>query len=138
MITGLNHVSIVVPSLEVAAERLQKVFGLTVSDVRTNLSQGVRLAFVDLGTTQLELLEPSGQESPIKKFLESHPRGGIHHICFGVDDLDASTAGIMTAGARLLGAAEPQFNVHGERIAFVHPTDFLGVLVELEEHSRPA
>jgi len=138
MITGLNHVSIVVPSLDIAAERLQKVFGLTIVDIGVNESQGVRLGFVNLGNAQIEFLEPSGKDSPIKYFLESHPRGGVHHVCLGVDDLDASSAVVRAAGARLLRAGKPQFNIHGERIAFVHPTDFLGVLVELEEGSHRA
>jgi methylmalonyl-CoA/ethylmalonyl-CoA epimerase len=116
MITGLSHVSIVVPSLEVAAKRLKEVYGLEVGAARANEQQGVRLAYVELS-----------------KFLEKNPAGGIHHFCLAVDDVPATAAGIAGRGARVLGDGREQRNVHGERIAFVHPKDFLGALVELEE-----
>ena len=135
MITGFNHVSIVVPDLEAAIERLQSVYGLTASAPATNEQQGVRLAWIDLGNACLELMEPARTDSPIAKFLERNPKGGIHHFCLAVDSVDATRAHVTGKGARVLGDGSPQFNVHGERIAFVHPGDFLGALVELEEQA---
>ena len=133
MITGLSHVSIAVPSLEAAAKRLKDVFGLKVGAVKVNEQQGVRLAYIELANARIELMEPARTDSPISKFLEKNPAGGIHHFCLNVDDV-ATTAGAVAAkGARVLGDGTEQRNVHGERIAFVHPKDFLGALVELEE-----
>lgn len=136
MITGLSHVSIVVPSLEAAAARLQDVYGLGIGEVMTNEQQGVRLAYVDLGNARIELMEPLRPDSPIAKFLERNPAGGIHHFSLAVDSLDATAQSLAANGVRVLGDGQAQHNVHGERIAFVHPKDFLGALVELEEHGR--
>ena len=132
MITGLSHVSIVVPSLAAAAAQLKAVYGLEVGEQQVNEEQGVRLAYVELGNARIELMEPSRPESPVARFLERHPNGGIHHVCLGVDSVDATIEAISNRGARVLGGGQ-QRNVHGERIAFVHPKDFLGALVELEE-----
>ena len=136
MITGLSHVSLAVPSLEAAAKRLQEVYGLRLGAVKVNAEQGVRLAYVELANARIELMEPLGPDSPISKFLDKHPAGGIHHFCLSVDDVAAVVAGIAQRGARVLGEGRPQKNVHGEAIAFVHPKDFLGALVELEEKSK--
>jgi methylmalonyl-CoA/ethylmalonyl-CoA epimerase len=133
MITGLSHVSIVVPDLAAAAERLSKLFGLAVGETRVNEAQGVRLAYVELANARIELMEPSRPDSPVARFLEKNPGGGIHHFCLGVDSVDGTAGALKAAGARVLGDGKPQLNVHGERIAFVHPRDFLGALVELEE-----
>lgn len=133
MITGLSHVSIVVPDLAQAAARLKQVYGLTVGEPQVNEQQGVRLAYVELQNARIELMEPSRADSPIARFLERNPKGGIHHFCLAVDSVDAAAQAISGAGARVLGDGRPQCNVHGERIAFVHPADFLGALVELEE-----
>ncbi|MBI3043443.1 MAG: methylmalonyl-CoA epimerase [Betaproteobacteria bacterium] len=133
MITGLSHVSIAVPSLEAAAKRLNEVYGLEVGAAKVNEAQGVRLAYVELSNARIELMEPSRPDSPVAKFLEKHPAGGIHHFCLNVDDVPSTAAGIVSKGAKVLGDGSPQRNVHGERIAFVHPKDFLGALVELEE-----
>jgi methylmalonyl-CoA/ethylmalonyl-CoA epimerase len=133
MITGLSHVSIVVPSLEAAAKRLKEVYGLEVGAAKVNEQQGVRLAYVELPNARIELMEPSRPGSPVSKFLERNPAGGIHHFCLEVDDVPATVAGLAQKGARVLGDGKEQRNVHGERIAFVHPKDFLGALVELEE-----
>jgi methylmalonyl-CoA/ethylmalonyl-CoA epimerase len=135
MITGLSHVSIVVPDLAAAVERLERVYGLTAEAPQVNEQQGVRLAYVVLPNAKIELMEPSRTDSPIAKFLERNPSGGIHHFCLNVDDVDAATAALAGSGARVLGDGRPQRNVHGERIAFVHPKDFLGALVELEQHT---
>ena len=133
MITGLSHVSIVVPSLDAAARRLAETYGLAIGEIKVNEQQGVRMAYVDLGNAKIELMEPSRADSPVAKFLERNPKGGIHHFCVGVDSVDATRADLTSKGAQVLGDGKPQFNVHGERIAFLHPKDFLGALVELEE-----
>lgn len=134
MITGLSHVSIVVPDLEAAAARLKQVFGLEVGEAKLNEEQGVRLAYAELGNARIELMEPSRPGSPLARFLERNPKGGIHHFCVSVDSVDATAQAIAAQGVRVLGEGKAQSNVHGERIAFVHPADFLGALVELEEH----
>ena len=131
MITGLSHVSIVVPDLDAAARELKQKYGLAVGAAAVNEAQGVRMAYVELGNAKLELMEPSRPDSPVAKFLARHPHGGIHHFSLKVDSVQATTAEIEHKGARVLGGT--QKNVHGERIAFVHPRDFLGALVELEE-----
>jgi len=136
MITGLSHVSIVVPSLEAAAKRLKEVYGLEVGAAQVNEQQGVRMAYVELANARIELMEPSRPDSPVSKFLEKNPAGGIHHFCLNVDDVAAITRVVAGKGVRVLGDGSPQHNVHGERIAFVHPKDFLGALVELEETSN--
>lgn len=133
MVTGLSHVSIVVPDLNAAAERLKRLYGLSVGETRVNDEQGVRLAYVELANARIELMEPSRPDSPVAKFLERNPKGGIHHFCLSVDSVEATAQAIQAQGARVLGAGKVQRNVHGERIAFVHPADFLGALVELEE-----
>ena len=134
MFTGLAHVSIVVPDLDAAARALEAKYGLKIGAIKVNAEQGVRIAYVTLANAKIELMEPSRADSPVAKFLERNPRGGIHHFSLGVDSIDAATADMRGKGVRVLGDGAPQFNVHGERIAFVHPQDFLGALVELEEH----
>ena len=134
MITGLSHVSIAVPSLDAAARELSAKYGLAIGEIRVNAEQGVRMAYVDLGNAKIELMEPSRPDSPVAKFLERNPRGGLHHFCLNVDDVGAAAGALEASGAQVLGGGKPQLNVHGDRIAFVHPRDFLGVLVELEEH----
>ena len=133
MIKGLSHVSIVVPSLEAAAKRLQDTYGLAIGPTRVNEQQGVRLAYVELSNARIELMEPTRPDSPVSKFLERNPKGGIHHFCLSVDDVPSATSRISAGGAQILGDVQESRNVHGERIAFVHPKDFLGALVELEE-----
>lgn len=135
MITGLNHVSIVVPDLAAAIARLRATYGLIAGEIKVNDEQGVRMTYIDLGNAQIELMEPSRADSPIAKFLERNPKGGIHHFCMGVDNVEATTRELTAAGAQVLGGGKVQLNVHGERIAFVHPRDFLGALVELEEQA---
>jgi len=134
MITGLSHVSIVVPDLAAAARRLRETYGLRVGEIQTNEEQGVRLAYADLGNARIELMEPSRPDSPVAKFLERNPKGGIHHFSLGVDDVATTADGLRRDGVRILGDGSPQYNVAGERIAFIHPGDFLGALVELETH----
>jgi methylmalonyl-CoA/ethylmalonyl-CoA epimerase len=136
MIKGLSHVSLVVPDLEAAAQRLKEVYGLSVGPVNVNEEQGVRLAYVELPNARIELMEPSRPDSPVSKFLERNPKGGIHHFCLAVEDVRSAVAGIEAGGGQVLGGGKESRNVHGERIAFVHPKDFLGALVELEEKKR--
>jgi methylmalonyl-CoA/ethylmalonyl-CoA epimerase len=131
----LSHVSIVVPDLDAAARRLRETFGLTVGETRTNAEQGVHLAYVELGNARIELMAPSRPDSPVAKFLERNPKGGIHHLSLTVDRMDAAAGALREQGVRILGDGRPQYNVAGERIAFVHPADFLGALVELEERA---
>ena len=134
MITGFSHVSIAVPSLEAAAGRLRELYGLAVGNAMVNEEQGIRLAYVELGNARIELMEPARPDSSISRFLEHHPGGGIHHFCLNVDEMVTAAAAIAGKGARVLGEAGETRNVHGELIAFVHPKDFFGALVELEEH----
>ena len=133
MITALSHVSIVVPDLAAAAEKLERIYGLKTEEPKVNEEQGVRLAYVNLPNARIELMEPARADSPVAKFLERNPKGGIHHFCLTVDSVEATTRSLADRGARVLGGGDKQRNVHGERIAFVHPADFLGALVELEE-----
>lgn len=133
MITALSHVSIAVPSLKAAAQRLKEIYGLEAGAVKVNEEQGVRMAYVELPNARIELMEPLRPDSPISKFLEKNPAGGIHHFCVNVDDVAAAGAGLAKKGVRILGEGKESRNVLGERIAFVHPKDFLGALVELEE-----
>ena len=134
MITGFNHVSIVVPDLAAAMARLEKVYGLKAGEPKVNAEQGVRLAWIELPNAKLELMEPTRPDSPVARFLERNPHGGIHHFCLNVDDLPLTLAELGRNEVRTLGAGKEQRSVHGDRIAFIHPKDFLGALLELEEH----
>jgi len=134
MITGLSHVAIVVPDLKAAVEKLRVTYGLIAGEIKVNEEQGVRMTYVDLGNAKIELMEPSRPDSPIAKFLERNPRGGIHHFCVGVDSVEQAANELAAAGVQVLGGGKLQLNVHGERIAFVHPKDFLGALIELEDN----
>ena len=131
---GFSHVSIVVPDIEAAVRTLKEKYGLSAGERRLNEQQGVRLAYIELGAARIELMQPSRPDSPVARFLERNPRGGIHHFCLNVDDIDAAAKEFAAKGVRTLGDGKPQHNVAGERIAFVHPHDFLGALVELEEN----
>jgi methylmalonyl-CoA/ethylmalonyl-CoA epimerase len=134
MINSLTHISIVVPDIEAAARQLRERYGLEVGARMVNAEQGVRLAYVALGGAKIELMEPTRGDSPVAKFLERNPKGGIHHFCLGVDDVAKAAQEFTGKGVRMLGDGKPQHNVAGERIAFIHPGDFLGALVELEAH----
>ncbi|HTD90333.1 MAG TPA: VOC family protein, partial [Burkholderiales bacterium] len=111
-------------------------YGVKIGETSINEQQGVRIAYVDLGNAKIELMEPSRPDSLVAKFLQRNPKGGIHHFCVGVDSVDMTRAELAGKGAQVLGDGTPQYNVHGERIAFVHPKDFLGALVELEERAK--
>jgi methylmalonyl-CoA/ethylmalonyl-CoA epimerase len=131
---NLSHVSIVVPDLEAAIEIMRQVHGLASGPIKENPEQGVRLAYVDLGNGKIELMQPLRAESPVGKFLAKHPGGGLHHVCFGVDEVAAETAALTDKGLRVLGDGKPAYNVHRQKIAFVHPADFFGALLELEQN----
>jgi methylmalonyl-CoA/ethylmalonyl-CoA epimerase len=134
MITGFSHVSIAVPDIDAAARQLEARYGLKAGPVRVNAEQGVRLAYIEVGAARIELMQPTRADSPVGKFLERNRKGGIHHFSLAVDNMEATLPALRSGGVRVLGEGKPQLNVAGERIAFIHPADFLGALVELEEH----
>jgi methylmalonyl-CoA/ethylmalonyl-CoA epimerase len=133
---AFSHVSIVVPDIEAAARTLAEKYGLIAGERMVNEQQGVRLCYVEIGGGRIELMQPSRPDSPVAKFLERNPRGGIHHFSLCVNDVGAAANYLAGKGVRVLGDGKPQRNVAGERIAFIHPHDFLGALVELEEHPK--
>ena len=133
MIGRLNHVAIVVPDLAAAAEVYRATLGADVSDPLPLEEQGVTTVFVELPNTKIELLHPLGDASPIAKFLDNNPKGGMHHVCFEVDDIYAARDRLVKSGARVLGDGEPKTGAHGKPVLFLHPKDFFGTLIELEE-----
>ena len=136
MIGRLNHVAIAVRDLAKASAVYRNTLGAEVSEPVPQPEHGVTTVFIALPNTKIELIAPLGDNSPIAKFLERNTRGGIHHFCLSVDDVGKAVHGIAQTGVRVLGDGKPQHNVAGDRIAFIHPGDFLGALVELEEHNR--
>ncbi len=133
MIGRLNHVAIAVKSLEAAAAVYRSTLGATVSAPDRLPEHGVTVVFVELPNTKIELLEPIDGASPIAKFLERNPDGGIHHLCYEVDDILAARDRLKAEGARVLGDGEPKIGAHGKPVLFLHPKDFSGTLVELEQ-----
>ena len=133
MIGRLNHVAIAVPDLDVAIATYRDTLGGEVSAVVPQPEHGVNTVFVALPNTKVELLGALGENSPIGKFLERNPEGGIHHVCYEVDDILAARERLLAAGARVLGSGEPRIGAHGKPVLFLHPKDFLGTLVELEQ-----
>jgi methylmalonyl-CoA/ethylmalonyl-CoA epimerase len=133
MIGRLNHVAIAVPDLDAAIATYRDTLGAAVSDVVPQPEHGVNTVFVTLPNTKVELLGVLGEGSPIVKFLERNPEGGIHHLCYEVDDIRAVRDRLISAGARVLGSGEPKIGAHGKPVLFLHPKDFLGTLVEIEE-----
>jgi methylmalonyl-CoA/ethylmalonyl-CoA epimerase len=136
MIGRLNHVAIAVPDLAAGVKTYASVLGATVSPVQELPEHGVRLVFVELPNTKIELLEPLGEGSPIATFLERNPAGGIHHVCYEVADILSARDRLKSEGARVLGDGTPKIGAHGNPVLFLHPKDFLGTLVELEEVAR--
>jgi methylmalonyl-CoA/ethylmalonyl-CoA epimerase len=133
MIGRLNHVAIAVRDLDAAAALYRDTLGAEVSAPEALPEHGVRVVFVILPNTKIELLEPLGADSPIAKFLEKNPDGGIHHICYEVGDIAAARDQLLRKGARVLGSGEPRIGAHGKPVLFLHPKDFNGTLVELEQ-----
>ena len=133
MIGRLNHVAIAVPDLEAASAQYRDTLGVKVNPPQDEPDHGVTVVFVELPNTKIEFLYPLGDNSPITGFLEKNPSGGIHHICYEVDDILAARDKLVESGARVLGTGEPKIGAHGKPVLFLHPKDFTGTLVELEE-----
>lgn len=133
MIGRLNHVAIVVPELEAGTAIYRDTLGAAVSAPQALPEHGVTVVFVELPNTKIELLEVLGENSPVAPFLERNPAGGIHHVCYEVDDILAARDQLVKNGARVLGDGEPKIGAHGKPVLFLHPKDFLGTLVELEQ-----
>ena len=133
MIGRLNHVAIAVPDLEAASAMYRDTLGAKVGAPQDEPDHGVTVVFIELPNTKVELLYPLGEASPIAGFLEKNPSGGIHHICYEVDDILAARDKLKADGARVLGTGEPKIGAHGKPVLFLHPKDFTGTLVELEQ-----
>ncbi|ERR1041385_8847348 len=133
MIGRLNHVAIAVRDIGKAAQVYRDTLGATVSEKVPQPDHGVTTVFITLPNTKIELLEPLGAESPIAKFLDRNPDGGIHHLCYEVADIRAARDALKKKGARVLGDGEPKIGAHGKPVLFLHPKDFNGTLVELEQ-----
>lgn len=133
MIGRLNHVAIAVPDLRAASAQYANTLGAKVGAPQDEPDHGVTVVFIDLPNTKIELLSPLGADSPIAAFLEKNPAGGIHHICYEVQDIHAARDRLLAEGARVLGGAEPRIGAHGKPVLFLHPKDFNGTLLELEE-----
>ena len=133
MIGRLNHVAIAVRDIAKASEIYRGTLGAAVSAAVPQPAHGVTTVFITLPNTKIELLEPLGPDSPIAKFLDRNPDGGIHHVCYEVDDIRAARDRLKAAGARVLGDGEPKNGAHGKPVLFLHPKDFCGTLVELEQ-----
>ena len=133
MIGKLNHVAIVVPDLGAASATYSNTLGATVSEPKAMPDHGVTTVFVELSNTKIELLHPLGESSPIRNFLERNPDGGIHHLCYEVEDLSKAKQHLVEHGARLLGDGEARIGAHGKPVLFLHPKDFVGTLIEIEQ-----
>jgi len=133
MIGRLNHVAIAVKDLAAATAVYRDALGAAVTEPLPQPEHGVTVVFITLPNTKIELLEPLGEDSPIAKFLERNPEGGIHHVCYEVDDILAARDRLKAQGARVLGDGTPKIGAHGKPVLFLHPKDFCGTLVELEQ-----
>ncbi len=133
MIGRLNHVAIAVPDLQAAMAQYETALGANVGAPQDEPDHGVTVVFIELPNTKIELLYPLGDDSPINGFLEKNPAGGIHHICYEVEDILAARDHLKETGARVLGSGEPKIGAHGKPVLFLHPKDFNGCLVELEQ-----
>jgi methylmalonyl-CoA/ethylmalonyl-CoA epimerase len=133
MLGRLNHVAIAVPDLAAAAASYRDTLGAKTGEPQALPEHGVTVVFIDVGNTKIELLEPLGEASPIAAFLERNPAGGMHHVCYEVDDIIAARNRLKAAEARILGDGEPKIGAHGKPVLFLHPKDFQGTLIELEQ-----
>jgi methylmalonyl-CoA/ethylmalonyl-CoA epimerase len=133
MIGKLNHIAIATPNLEEATKTYANILGVKISAPLDQFEHGVRLVFIELPNTKIELLEPLGENSPIEKFIEKNKKGGIHHICFEVEDIDHAILRLKKDGATVLGDGKAKIGAHGKPVIFLHPKDFNGTLIELEE-----
>ena len=139
MIGRLNHVGVATPSIDDSLAFYREMFGATdITEKRALLDQGVWVAFVNLPNTQIELIEPYGDKSPLKAFIEKNPRGGQHHVCFEVDDILTARDALTAKGATVLGTGEPRMGAHGTPVIFLHPKTMGGVLIELMESPKGA
>ena len=135
MLQRLNHIAIVVPDLEKGAEIYKSILGSKVSNRIDLPNHGVSTIFIELENAKIELLHPLGPNSPVESFLRKNPSGGVHHICYEVKDINKAKDHLLKNGARVLGSGEPQIGAHGLPVLFLHPKDFCGTLIELEEKS---
>ena len=133
MIGSINHIAIAVPDLAVASTQWRERFGALVSAPKRLPKHGVKVVFIAASNGKVELLEPLDDKSPIAKFLERNPDGGLHHICFDVPDLIASRDQLLKTGARILGSPDPEIGAHGKPVLFIHPKDLTGSLIELQQ-----
>ena len=133
MIGKVNHIAIAVPDLDASIDTYKNIFGATVSEAIEQTEHGVTVVFVDLPNTKIELITPLGKTSPIKGFLERNPNGGIHHICYEVNNIEESRRKLLEAGAKLAGSGEAKIGAHGKPVLFLHPKDFNGALIELQQ-----
>ena len=133
MLGKLNHVALAVPDIVAASAKYRETLGARVSAPQALPEHGVTVVFIDVGNTTIELLEPLGGNSPIAAFLEKNPSGGMHHLCYEVDDIIAARDRLKAEGARVLGDGNPKTGAHGKPVLFLHPKDFFGTLVELEQ-----
>jgi methylmalonyl-CoA/ethylmalonyl-CoA epimerase len=133
VIGRLNHVALAVPDLQVASARYRDLLGASVSAPEPQPEHGVTTVFVELPNTKIELLAPLGEASPIAAFLQRHPEGGIHHLCYEVDDIMLARDHLLAEGVRVLGDGQPRIGAHGKPVLFLHPKDLLGTLIELEQ-----
>ncbi|EHI49843.1 methylmalonyl-CoA epimerase [SAR116 cluster alpha proteobacterium HIMB100] len=133
MIGTINHIAIAVPDLTAAADQWRARVGALVSAPQSLPEHGVNVVFIKAENGKIELLEPIGDTSPIAKFLERNPDGGLHHICFDVPDIIASRDQLLASGARILGSPEPKIGAHGKPVLFIHPKDMTGSLIELQQ-----
>ncbi len=133
MLGRLNHVALAVPDLGAAVAVYRDTLGAEVTEPQALPEHGVTVVFVNVGNTKFELLEPLGEGSPIKAFLDKNPSGGMHHLCYEVDDILAARDSLKAAGARVLGDGNPRTGAHGKPVLFLHPKDFFGTVIELDQ-----
>ena len=133
MIGKLNHIAIATPSLNDATKTYKDMLGVKISDPVDQIDHGVKVVFIELPNTKIELLEPLGENSPIEHFLDKNKKGGVHHICFEVEDIDSAIMNLKRDGATILGDGKAKIGAHGKPVIFLHPKDFNGALIELEE-----
>ena len=133
MIGKLNHIAIATPNLDKAIRTYKDILGVKISAPLDQIEHGVKVVFIEIPNTKIELLEPLGENSPIENFLEKNKKGGIHHICFEVEDIDSAILRLKKDGATILGDGKAKIGAHGKPVIFLHPKDFNGTLIELEE-----
>ena len=133
MIGKLNHIAIAVPSVRESSKKYKNILGAKISKPMKLIEQGVTTIFIEIQNTKIELIEPLGHKSPLESFLSKNPDGGIHHICLEVKDIKSVCASLVKKGIKILGSGKPSIGAHGKPVVFLHPKDFDGTLIELEE-----